>query len=376
MEERAHAIVRAVEDEPLAGLLTPAREEALASTVDEWLADAVESPELRSVLDDYVTRAARNVLRPDRTFEETLPEGLVGALERAVGSYLPVVIQHLGRLLEDPQARERFEGFIHDLLHRFLRDLKFHQRVVARLVVTEQTVDRVLDTIEEEGAERLSEMLREPAVQEAMARAVRDAVGEFLRKPVAAVLGEPDDPAVVRARETVVDRAVSVARDPETRAFLVEKLEAAVERAGARTWGDLFRRVPPEKLGRWIVSAARTDGALRLVREGAGRLVDALLDRPVGRPADWLPSDATGRIEQAVSDPLWEWLQTQVPAVVERLDVAARVEEKVRSFPMARMEELVRRVTERELHLIVRLGYLLGAVIGGILVAVDALIGG
>jgi uncharacterized membrane protein YheB (UPF0754 family) len=38
------------------------------------------------------------------------------------------------------------------------------------------------------------------------------------------------------------------------------------------------------------------------------------------------------------------------------------------------MEELVRRVTDRELKLIVRLGYLLGAVIGTALVAVDALL--
>ena len=50
--------------------------------------------------------------------------------------------------------------------------MKFHQRVVARVVMTEDTVDKVLDTIQEEGAERLSEILRDPAVQEAIARGV------------------------------------------------------------------------------------------------------------------------------------------------------------------------------------------------------------
>jgi uncharacterized membrane protein YheB (UPF0754 family) len=75
-----------------------------------------------------------------------------------------------------------------------------------------------------------------------------------------------------------------------------------------------------------------------------------------------------------LAEPLWEWLQTQVPTVVERIDVARRVEEKVRHFPMARMEEIVRRVTDRELRLIVRLGYVLGAVIGVALVAVERLL--
>ena len=73
-----------------------------------------------------------------------------------------------------------------------------------------------------------------------------------------------------------------------------------------------------------------------------------------------------------MGDPIWDWLQTQVPAVVERIDVARRVEEKVLHFPTARMEEIVRKVTDRELRLIVRLGYLLGAIIGLMMVAVDA----
>jgi uncharacterized membrane protein YheB (UPF0754 family) len=53
-----------------------------------------------------------------------------------------------------------------------------------------------------------------------------------------------------------------------------------------------------------------------------------------------------------------------VPTDVERIDVARRVEEKVRHFPTEKMEEIVRRVTDRELKLIVRLGYVLGATIG------------
>jgi uncharacterized membrane protein YheB (UPF0754 family) len=40
------------------------------------------------------------------------------------------------------------------------------------------------------------------------------------------------------------------------------------------------------------------------------------------------------------------------------------VERKVLGFSTQRIEEIIRHVTERELKLIVRLGYVLGAVIG------------
>jgi uncharacterized membrane protein YheB (UPF0754 family) len=47
------------------------------------------------------------------------------------------------------------------------------------------------------------------------------------------------------------------------------------------------------------------------------------------------------------------------------------VEQKVLHYPTRAMEELVRRVTDRELKMIVKLGYLLGAVIGTTLVGLQ-----
>ena len=73
--------------------------------------------------------------------------------------------------------------------------------------------------------------------------------------------------------------------------------------------------------------------------------------------------------DDAPSAELVEAVSQDVP----KIDVARRVEDKVLHFPTARMEEIVRRVTDRELRLIVRLGYLLGAVIGSVLVAFNAL---
>ena len=368
---RAQELVDAVRDEPIGGVLTPAREAAIADAVDDWLRDAVESDDFRHTVEDYLARASHRLLSPERTFEEILPLGLVGSVERAIQGYLPLAIARLGSLLEDPSTRARFESTLHDLFRRFLRDLKFHQRVVARLVVTEETVDRVLDTIEKEGAERLSELLQDPAVQSAMARNVNEAVVDFLRRPVRSVIGAADDPTVLDARATLADWAVGMVRDPGTRAFLVERLDRALQRASARTWGDLLDRVPTDKLASGLVRAARADGSGRLYGQLADRLVTLLLDQPIGTPARWLPPDAPARLEVGLGDPLWGWLQTHVPDVVRRIDVAGRVQQKVLEYPTEKVEELIRRVTDRELRLIVKLGYALGAMIGLVLVLVN-----
>ena len=374
MLRRADDLVGAIADEPIAGILTPARGAAVETAVEEWLQNLVDSDDFSDAVSDYLERASSQLLQPGRNFEEILPLGLVGSLEKAIASYLPLAAERLGGLLEDPDTRERFESTIHDLLQRFLRDLKFHQRVVARVVMTEDTIDKVLDTIEAEGAERLSEILRDPAAQEAIARGVNQAIVDFLRRPVTEVLGEADDPTMVETRKTLTGWVVTMARDSATREFLLEKLNEGMEKAGARTWGEVLERVPTEKIADFLTVAARTDVARKAVETGAQRLISRTMDRPIGTPARWFPEDGPRRIEAALGDPIWDWLQTQVPAVVERIDVARRVEDKVLHFPTARMEEIVWKVTDRELRLIVRLGYALGAIIGLMMVAVDAMV--
>jgi uncharacterized membrane protein YheB (UPF0754 family) len=375
VERRVRDFLGRMSDEPVSDILTPAREAALAAAVEEWAAEVVEREAFQEAVEDYLARTFRTFLQEDRTFEEVLPAGLVGSLEKALSGYLPVAVRKLGGVLDDPEARIRLESAVQGLFQRFLQDLRFHQRVVAKLVVTEDTLQRVLSTLEAEGAEHLSEMLRDPAVQDAMARKVNDAVLDFLARPVTSVLGHPDDENVSKVRETATGWILGMARDPETRGFLVEKLRQGLGKASGGTWGELLERIPPERVAAGVASAARSDAARGVYRETLRRLLQGVLDRPVGRPADWLPPGAANRLRGALSDPLWSWIQGQVPLVVKTMDVGRRVEEKVRDYPTWKMEELVRRVTDRELRLIVRLGYVLGAMIGGGLVVLNAVIG-
>jgi uncharacterized membrane protein YheB (UPF0754 family) len=353
-----------LKDRPLGDFLTPDREAAIGEAVDRWIAEAVEGAGFESTVRDYLDRTAARLLQPGRTFEGLIPPGLVAGMERAVAGYLPIALERLAGMLEDPAARDRVQRVLHEILDRFMGDLKFHQRLLAALVITPETVDRVLIAIEAEGADRLSEVLHEPEMRDAMARGVNDAVAEFLRRDVTAVLGQPGDESVEEAKETVAGWAVNLARDEQTRAFLVEKLQQALHAAERRTWGDVFRHVPPERMTEALVAAARSERASRLLRETATAIADRALARPLGRLADRLPPDAADRLERTVAEPVWAWLQEQMPAVAQRIDIAGRVEQKILEYPIPKLEELIRGVTERELRLIVRLGYVLGAFIG------------
>jgi uncharacterized membrane protein YheB (UPF0754 family) len=371
----ADRLAQDVRDRPVAELLTAEREQALADTAERWIADAVGGEGFERAVHDYLDRAAKRLLEPQRTFEDLLPVGLVAALEHAIAGYLPIALERLGRLLEDPDARARLEKLLHQLLDRFLQDLNFYKRVVAALIIPPDTVSRVMHTLESEGAARLSELLSDDAVRDAMARSVNGAIVDFLERPVRDVLGQPGDPSVIEAKDTVAGWVLGVARDRNTGEFLVDKLHATLGSAENRTWGDLFRRLPPESIAEAVVRIARSDEARTVYGEALERVTRLILERRIGRPADLLGENAADRVRQAIADPLWRWLQEQVPKVAQRVDIAGKVEQKIRDFPMTQLEQIIRGITQRELRLIVVLGYLLGAIIGSGLVAANLLFG-
>lgn len=372
VEERAATLTELFAERPVSDVLTPSREARLSRAAEEWMQGAVSSDGFHRTVSEYLEHAADRLLVPNLTIRDMLPPGVIGTLESAIADFVPLAIRRIAGVLENPGARERVERAIHDVLGRFLQDLKFHQRVVARVVLSGDAVKRVLDTIRVEGAERIAVLFRERKVEEAMAVGIRDAIEDLLDRPVTEVLGNPGDPAVTETSETLTAWLVELVRDPSAQDFVGERVQASLNRASGKTWGELLDDVPPERVSGWVVSAARSDVAGNVYREAGRRLAAALLERPIGRPARWLPANATRAIQAAISEPLWQWLQSQIPSVTGKLDVARRVEEKVRDFPVARMEELVRRVTDRELRLIVYLGYALGAFIGGILVLVNS----
>jgi uncharacterized membrane protein YheB (UPF0754 family) len=103
-------------------------------------------------------------------------------------------------------------------------------------------------------------------------------------------------------------------------------------------------------------------------------VIERLLSRPIGRPARWLSDDTAHKVRDGITTAAWGWIQSEIPRIVQQLNVQEMVEQKVRGFSTQRMEEIVRNVTQKELTLIVQLGYVLGAIVGAIAFGVNVLL--
>ena len=213
----------------------PKSQDRIAQSLGRWVSEGLASKELEGAARHFITAQRDALLHDERPLLERLPGGLLAAVEQAITDYLPVAVEQFGNTLADPDARSRISEALKRVLDHALANLKAHERVMAKLVITPDRLDRMLESLEGGGTAELSLAFESPEFKARLARAVNDAVVRFLRRPISERLWALGPDRLDGLERAAADYIVSALRAPET-------AEWARARAGEAV--DALRDVP------------------------------------------------------------------------------------------------------------------------------------
>ncbi len=289
------------------------------------LLDELHRAGFRNTLDAKLAVAIQQLLEVERgSLREMLPPAVLEEVERALTGLGPIV----GERVSAWTATPAFEVKAREALATLRREL---------------------------GSRPVSDVLTETRRKELAAQAAELA---------ASLLDESRKAEQRSTAARIGDAVLRIAGEERTKSFVERAVSDALGRAGTRTWSEVLDIIGEDVVVQWVLEGARSPKVQHLAADGATAGTMSLLDRPIGRPARFLADDAAQRLGAVAGPAVWDWLERELPKVVEQLDIPAIVERKVLGFSTARIEEIIRAVTQRELTMIVNLGYLLGAVIG------------
>ncbi|MDH4348229.1 MAG: DUF445 family protein [Gemmatimonadota bacterium] len=360
---------------PVGALLTEERRSSMHARVAAWAETLPASEELGRALEAVARGELERLAADPRPLTDRLPPAIAAALEQGITDSLPGIVERIGDALERPESRALVLRIIRQGIDQAIRGMVLHQRLLARLVVTDGALASLLDGFASQGADRLAAELRSGTLRDQVRQSAAEAVQIALRAPISQRLERIGPEGRGRLAVNLTELLLAALRSEGARAAVTHGVDRLLDEADRRTWGELIAHLPPEAVHRAVGEALSASDGQEWVRQtllAGGR---ALLDRPIGRPADWLGDEAVGTIAQVTSDAAWRWVMDQVPMVVSRLQVQEMVEQKVMGFSTQRMEEIVRGVTHRELELIVRLGYWLGGLVGLVAYGLGRLLG-
>ncbi len=361
---------------PVGDLFAGDQREALTNRLDRWAEALVESAETERALRNWVVNLLSRLEEDDRPLVERLPPGILAPVEQTIHEALPALIDRLGQLLADPEAKGSVKLALREAFDRSARTMLLHERLLAKLVVSDKAIERLVDGFEAEGFERFAEAVNAPEIKSRVASAIQNGLESLLHEPLGARLRRLPLERRAALAETLGTWLVNAAREPATRQALRAGLERTLDKAGSWTWQEVLDLVPADRAASVIAGLASSDRGRELLASAGVHAASALMARPIGRPADWLGDETVERMADGMSRAAWGWVETQLPLVVDKLAVPEMVEQKVLGFSTRRMEEIVRNVTQKELDLIVRLGFLLGAIVGAVAFGVNQLIRG
>ncbi len=238
-------------------------------------------PELRDAFSARLTELLTEIFASREPLIDKVPPAVVTALEGAMGSYLPVAMAKLGHFLGQPTTRVKLRDALHSMFNRFVEDLRFHERIFAKLMMTENKFEGVLDTIETDGVEQLVSLLDEPEVREEISRTIHDAVLSYLQKPIADILGDvatrkdPDAPARLAASMTPVIWEWIHAQLPSlvNRLDLQSMVERKVMAFSVDRVEELLRNVIQNELNMIILTGYVLGGIIGVLTFGLSKLV-------------------------------------------------------------------------------------------------------
>ncbi len=147
-------------------------------------------PELRAAFEDRLGDVVEAIIASREPLIDKVPPAAVTALEGAMSSYLPVAMGKLGTFIGQPTTRIKMREALHGMFNRFVEDLKFHEKVLAKIMMTERKFESALDAIESEGVEQLVDLLDEPMIREEITRTIHDALLTYLQKPISEIIAD------------------------------------------------------------------------------------------------------------------------------------------------------------------------------------------
>jgi uncharacterized membrane protein YheB (UPF0754 family) len=343
----------------------------MAATLQEWLL----RPETREQLQRWLDTQLDSFLNSDTSLNDLLPGEVQELLSEKLNAQIPALGQELIRAMRvgenraelEKMARNGVDGIIESVegLSALVGALFDMNIIYARLP---EFIDKALDSLEE--------WFQTDAAREAIGAVVHKRLQELMQRPACTWVEGLSYAEVSKLKRSLSETVYNFITSTALRNHALELADAAYYEHRQRTLGALSATLLGDKtsnsakqLGasasRYILNFLRSDNFSRTSREWMEEQANRLVyERPVGTLAAYLPSDAREELYRGLMRQFILLLKKELPPLVESLNVARIVEDKVNQLDLLEVEDLLMGIMREQFRYINLFGALLGFILG------------
>ena len=356
----------------LESFLNPSRYQGLVIHLESRLSTVLQSEETRLAVERFVDQRIERLLQSERSLRDLLPDDLVAMLLHQIEREVPSLLERFGGLLYDPDFRERLVLKARKGIDSFIDSLGGLAGLLSGFINLDQVYNKIPAFLDKAG-EEISLWLRTDKTQQQVTTMLSERLENFLDKPINSYLEKAPYEKVAGARRYLSDRSVAAIQSRRTTELLLNFTLEGLNRFKDRPFRSLLEEnLPPQGLETLkdslfdhILNMIRSNEAEMAIQKVLIQKTDELIyQQPLGRLAERCPADVLDELEESLYRQVGEVLQKEVPPLIETLNIAQMVEEKVNQLSVLEVEGLLLGVMKEQFKYINFFGAILGFLIG------------
>ena len=341
---------------------------------EESLARMLSGRAMQQWLEEFLQQKIYGIIQQDKALRDILPGSLQQMILDLIEQETPSLLLRLSTILQEPDVRDRIVKGAREGVDSFISSMG-PMAAMARGFLNMETVEQKIREYLDNKDEDIAGWLQSEGVRLKVAEVLSGRFLNFLEKPVHAVFPVQDDIRVERFCHSLGERILTLLQQQDVHAALSAMLKTNLETyidGGNLSVGnalfDLVGQSGVEKGKNWLIEEStallRSRETIATIDPMIETMLNALLQKPIGKLSNLLPADVREEVYRSIQSVASNMLATEVPGLVNSLNIKQIVAEKINSLDLLRLERLLLSIMEEQFKYINLFGAILGFAIG------------
>ena len=344
--------------------------ENLAEAVAEILGTNATQEHLATM----VAAEIRNFADTGKACSDVLPSQAQDAIMEAVRAQTPRLLGQAVDLLKEPEVKDKIVELVLEAINDFADTLGPMSTMVKGFLDRELLDDKIRHYLDEKHGD-IEDFFHDETIEIRLRAALGERIGHVLATPLADLLQFDDEEQIDAVSRLVSEKILLMLNTNESRQLVVQFLEESFNNLTAagniKTGRVLEQAIGGElvslykgNIKRSVAAAIYSTETLRIIDQMIDDLVGRLVDKPIGRLDHLIPHGVTEGLCRSVKEMTTRLLISEVPGVVKSINFNKIVTDRIDSFDLLRLEQLLLSIMAEQFKYINLFGALLGFLIG------------
>ena len=317
---------------------------------------------------EFVGRRLDDLISAETPIGTMFTDEAVTLLKEKANDQIAPVAHQLTEIAAAERTRDQIGALIKREVHDFYEGLPFFKKI---FVSRENLLSEVDDLVNESLPRRIEETLKGDFFAQEAQAFIGKAIDNALARPLPSVIGAVNPDQLDRLKAQVGRSVLSLIQGEEMMRGISAYLTDTLTKLRPHSIDAILQTIHPEGeeklkqlLASGLVQILNRDETSRIINDMIAAQVDRLLSTPIGRLGDQIPEAKVREAGHAITDAIVSAVHSKLPEAIAEFDVAGVVREKIRNYPVEKLEALVLSVAKEHLRTIELFGALFGFMIG------------